>query len=230
MLSANRPPHPYGAGHVGTRRAGERELTWAWARPSCGGWRGTGWSSWSTVSTTTTSSLQRCARSRPTVAWLRPSPLMSPTPPRWNRSPRGVRRLGPIDILVVNATGPQPDIPLLETGWADHLVQLDYFVRSPVLLGRRVVPGMRARGHGRIVHIDSEVADRPPPSRSAYGPPRARRSGLDAVLGTRASRRWHHGERRRSRLRARGASRRHPSRRPRRLPGHRPRRPHGHTR
>lgn len=86
--------------------------------------------------------------------------------------------LGPIDILVVNATGPQPDIPLLETGWDDHLVQLDYFVRSPVLLGRQVVPGMRARGYGRIVHVDSEVADRPPPHRSAYSTAKSAQVGL----------------------------------------------------
>jgi 3-oxoacyl-[acyl-carrier protein] reductase len=86
--------------------------------------------------------------------------------------------LGPIDILVVNATGPQPDISLLETGWDDHLVQLDYFVRSPVLLGRRVVAGMRARGYGRIVHIDSEVADRPPPNRSAYSTAKSAQVGL----------------------------------------------------
>ena len=86
--------------------------------------------------------------------------------------------LGPIDILVVNATGPQPDIPLLETGWDDHLAQLDYFVRSPVLLGRHVVAGMQARGYGRIVHIDSEVADRPPPNRSAYAIAKSAQVGL----------------------------------------------------
>ena len=87
-------------------------------------------------------------------------------------------RLGPIDVLVVNATGPQPDIPLLATGWDDHLAQLDYFVRSPVLLGLHVVPGMQARGYGRIVHIDSEVADRPPPHRSAYATAKSAQLGL----------------------------------------------------
>jgi 3-oxoacyl-[acyl-carrier protein] reductase len=87
-------------------------------------------------------------------------------------------RLGPPGVLVVNATGPQPDIPLLETGWDDHLAQLDFFVRSPVLLGRHVVPGMQARGYGRIVHIDSEVADRPPPDRSAYATAKSAQVGL----------------------------------------------------
>jgi 3-oxoacyl-[acyl-carrier protein] reductase len=77
-------------------------------------------------------------------------------------------RLGPVDVLVVNATGPQPEAPLIEVSWEDHIAQLEFFVKSPVLLGRAVVPGMRARRWGRIIQIDSEVVDRPPPGRSAY--------------------------------------------------------------
>jgi len=76
--------------------------------------------------------------------------------------------LGPVSVLVLNATGPQPEAPLEDVEWHDHLAQLDLFVKSPVLLGRAVVPGMRERGWGRIVEIDSEVVDAPPPGRSAY--------------------------------------------------------------
>jgi 3-oxoacyl-[acyl-carrier protein] reductase len=76
--------------------------------------------------------------------------------------------LGQIDVLVLNATGPQPEAPVSDVGWEDHLAQLDFFVKSPVLLGRAVLPGMLANGTGRIIHIDSEVVDRPPPGRSAY--------------------------------------------------------------
>src|SRR6266704_6650008 len=54
-------------------------------------------------------------------------------------------RLGPVDVLVVNATGPQPEAPVTDVAWADHLAQLDFFVKSPVLLGRALLPGMRAR-------------------------------------------------------------------------------------
>jgi 3-oxoacyl-[acyl-carrier protein] reductase len=86
--------------------------------------------------------------------------------------------LGPIDVLVVNATGPQPNIALEDTTWRDHLDQLEFFVKSPVLLGLAVLPGMRERGWGRIVHIDSEVADRPPPHRSAYATAKAAQVGL----------------------------------------------------
>jgi 3-oxoacyl-[acyl-carrier protein] reductase len=88
------------------------------------------------------------------------------------------RSLGPIDVLVLNATGPQPEAPLADVGWDDHLAQLAFFVKSPVLLGRLVVPGMRARRWGRIVHIDSEVADRPPPGRSAYATAKSAQIGL----------------------------------------------------
>ena len=87
-------------------------------------------------------------------------------------------RLGPVDVLVVNATGPQPEGPVADVAWSDHLAQLDFFVKSPVLLGRAVLPGMRARRYGRIVHVDSEVADRPPPGRSAYATAKSAQVGL----------------------------------------------------
>jgi 3-oxoacyl-[acyl-carrier protein] reductase len=86
--------------------------------------------------------------------------------------------LGPPDVLVLNATGPQPEAPLADVAWADHLAQLAFFVKSPVLLGRAVVAGMRARRFGRIVHIDSEVAHRPPPGRSAYATAKSAQVGL----------------------------------------------------
>jgi 3-oxoacyl-[acyl-carrier protein] reductase len=85
---------------------------------------------------------------------------------------------GSIDVLVVNATGPQPDVFLAEVAWEDHLAQLDFFVKSPVLLGRAVIPRMRARHYGRIIQIDSEVADRPPPGRSAYATAKSAQIGL----------------------------------------------------
>jgi 3-oxoacyl-[acyl-carrier protein] reductase len=87
-------------------------------------------------------------------------------------------RLGPVQVLVLNATGPQPEAPLAEVGWPDHLAQLNFFVKSPVLLGRAVLPGMQASRFGRIVQIDSEVADRPPPGRSAYATAKSAQIGL----------------------------------------------------
>jgi 3-oxoacyl-[acyl-carrier protein] reductase len=87
-------------------------------------------------------------------------------------------RLGPVGVLVLNATGPQPTAPLADVAWPDHLAQLAFFVKSPVLVGRAVLPGMRAGRYGRIVHIDSEVADLPPPGSSHYAAAKSAQKGL----------------------------------------------------
>jgi 3-oxoacyl-[acyl-carrier protein] reductase len=84
--------------------------------------------------------------------------------------------LGPVDVLVLNATGPQPPAPLDDRGRHDEM--LAFFVHSPVLLGGAVLAGMRERGGGRIVHVDSEVSDKPPPGRSAYVTAKAAQLGL----------------------------------------------------
>ncbi len=65
--------------------------------------------------------------------------------------------LGPVDIVIVNATSPQPLKPIEEYDWAFHQQMLDFFVKSPYLLARRALPGMKERGHGRIINVTSEV-------------------------------------------------------------------------
>ena len=64
---------------------------------------------------------------------------------------------GGIDVLVVNATGPQPFLSIEEQTWDSYLDQLEFFVKSPLLLLKQVLPGMRERGFGRIINIGSEV-------------------------------------------------------------------------
>ena len=86
--------------------------------------------------------------------------------------------LGPVEVLILNATGPQPESPLTDVTWEAHLAQLDFFVKSPVLLGHAVLPTMQTSRFGRIVNIDSEVADRPPPGRSAYATAKSAQIGL----------------------------------------------------
>jgi 3-oxoacyl-[acyl-carrier protein] reductase len=86
--------------------------------------------------------------------------------------------LGPVDVLVLNATGPQPVIPLLDLTWDDVLDQLTFFVKSPLLLQQAVVPGMRERGWGRIVHIGSEVTDLAHPDMPAYVAAKAAQIGF----------------------------------------------------
>jgi 3-oxoacyl-[acyl-carrier protein] reductase len=65
--------------------------------------------------------------------------------------------LGSIDILVLNATGPQPMLSIEEQTWATCLDQLEFFVKSPLLLLKQVLPGMKRAGFGRVINIGSEV-------------------------------------------------------------------------
>jgi 3-oxoacyl-[acyl-carrier protein] reductase len=88
------------------------------------------------------------------------------------------RTLGPIDILVVNATGPQPPIPLEQLTWRDCLDQLEFFVKSPLLLVKSVVGSMKERGFGRIIQIGSEVLELGVPRASAYVSAKGAQLGL----------------------------------------------------
>lgn len=65
--------------------------------------------------------------------------------------------LGPVDIVVVNATPAQPLKPIEDYDWDFYQQMLDFFVKSPYLLARRLLPGMKARRHGRLINITSEV-------------------------------------------------------------------------
>ncbi|MFC7831075.1 SDR family NAD(P)-dependent oxidoreductase [Streptomyces sp. NPDC057375] len=87
-------------------------------------------------------------------------------------------RLGPVGILVVNATGPQPELDLEAVTWDDHLAQLAFFVKSPTLLMQAVVPTMREHGEGRIVQIGSDVLERTLPHMSAYTAAKAAQHSL----------------------------------------------------
>ena len=86
--------------------------------------------------------------------------------------------VGPVEVLVCNATGPQPPIPYEELSWADVLDQLAFFAKSPLLLTQAVLPGMRAAGWGRIVHVGSDITDRVPPDLAAYVTGKAAQLGL----------------------------------------------------
>jgi 3-oxoacyl-[acyl-carrier protein] reductase len=78
------------------------------------------------------------------------------------------RDLGPVDILIVNATPEQPQKPIEEYDWKFYQSMLDYFVKSPFLLARAVLPHMKARQWGRIINIGSEVFQIGRPNFSAY--------------------------------------------------------------
>ncbi|MFI0241052.1 SDR family NAD(P)-dependent oxidoreductase [Streptomyces sp. NPDC016845] len=90
-------------------------------------------------------------------------------------------RLGPVTTLVVNATGPQPEVDPTEVTWQDHLDQLTFFVKSPTLLMQAALPAMRERGGGRIVQIGSDVIERVLPDMSAYTAAKAAQHSLTEI-------------------------------------------------
>jgi 3-oxoacyl-[acyl-carrier protein] reductase len=98
-------------------------------------------------------------------------------------------RLGPVGVLVCNATGPQPAIPFEELSWTDLLDQLAFFVRSPLLLTQAVLPGMTAAGWGRIIHVGSDITDRVPPELAAYVAAKAAQLGLAGATAQHVARR-----------------------------------------
>ncbi|GAA1014502.1 3-oxoacyl-ACP reductase [Acrocarpospora pleiomorpha] len=86
--------------------------------------------------------------------------------------------LGPIAVVVNNATGPQPLIPVDQVTWEDHLKQLRFFVKAPLLILQAVLPDMRAAGTGRIINVGSEVVDLGNREMSAYVSAKAAMHGL----------------------------------------------------
>lgn len=77
-------------------------------------------------------------------------------------------RFGPVEIAAFNATGPQPLLGIEEQTWQAYLDQLEFFVKSPLLLLKQLLPAMKERGRGRIVQIGSEVVELGIPRFASY--------------------------------------------------------------
>jgi 3-oxoacyl-[acyl-carrier protein] reductase len=71
------------------------------------------------------------------------------------------RDLGPIDIYIANTGGPPPGVDPL--GFTDAQWEAAHrsLVISPMAILRRVLPGMRGRGFGRVVAVSSSAAIEP---------------------------------------------------------------------
>ena len=87
-------------------------------------------------------------------------------------------RFGPIDILVINATGPQPFVKIEDLTWQTCLDQLEFFVKSPVILTQAVLGKMKQKRRGRIIHIASEVFGKGVPQFSQYVAAKGAQLGL----------------------------------------------------
>jgi NAD(P)-dependent dehydrogenase (short-subunit alcohol dehydrogenase family) len=76
--------------------------------------------------------------------------------------------IGPVDLLVNNAGQFGPVGPLATTDPDEWWRALEVNLRGPLYCARAALPGMLARGHGRIVNVSSGVGFAAIPMLSAY--------------------------------------------------------------
>ena len=88
-----------------------------------------------------------------------------------------VQRLGKVDILVNNAGWniPQAIDEIRDDDW-NYLVELN--LNSVMALTRAIVPGMKQRGWGRVIHISSIMGLASTPKRNAYSATKAALIGM----------------------------------------------------
>ena len=92
--------------------------------------------------------------------------------------------LGPVDILVLNATPAQPQKPIEEYDWAFYQQMLDFFIKSPFLLTRACLPHMKSQRWGRIINIGSEVVARGVSPFTAYVAAKGGQNGFNRSLAS----------------------------------------------
>lgn len=93
-------------------------------------------------------------------------------------------QLGPVDILVPNATGPQPQLPIEDYTWEIYQEMVDFFIKSPFLLTQAVLPHLKRQQWGRIVNIGSEVYEVATPNFSAYVAAKGGQKGWTRSMAT----------------------------------------------
>ena len=91
--------------------------------------------------------------------------------------------VGPIDILVNNA-GIIRRIPMHEMAVADFREVIDIDLTAPFIVAKAVIPGMMARGHGKIINICSMMSELGRETVSAYA---AAKGGLKMLTRNIAS-------------------------------------------
>lgn len=97
-------------------------------------------------------------------------------------------QLGPIDIIVINATCDQPHKPIEEYDWDFFQSMVDFFIKSPYLLCRACLPHMKQQRWGRIINIGSEVVERGVPNFTAYVAAKGGQNGFHRSLAREVAR------------------------------------------
>jgi NAD(P)-dependent dehydrogenase (short-subunit alcohol dehydrogenase family) len=93
------------------------------------------------------------------------------------------RALGPVDLLVSNAGRVDSgEVPLAAADPADVWDVLTVNLLGPVLLANAVLPGMVARGGGRVLHVNSGFASRRGTAYTGYAVSKAALAKLTTML------------------------------------------------
>jgi 3-oxoacyl-[acyl-carrier protein] reductase len=94
-----------------------------------------------------------------------------------------IKKLGAIDVLVVNAGITGPNKPLVDYPTDAWRQVIDVNVNGVFYVNRAVVPHMIARGYGRIVMVASVAGKEGNPNASAYSASKAAVIGMTKSLG-----------------------------------------------
>jgi len=94
---------------------------------------------------------------------------------------RTIDRFGQVDILVTNTGGP-PVKRFMELSDESWLLGVESTLMNVVRLARMVIPGMRERRWGRIIHLTSLVAKQPVDELTISSTLRAGLSGLTKTM------------------------------------------------
>jgi 3-oxoacyl-[acyl-carrier protein] reductase len=97
-------------------------------------------------------------------------------------------QLGPIDIVVINATCDQPHKSIEEYDWDFFQSMVDFFIKSPYLLCRACLPHMKQQRWGRLINIGSEVVERGVPNFTAYVAAKGGQNGFHRSLAREVAR------------------------------------------
>jgi 3-oxoacyl-[acyl-carrier protein] reductase len=93
-------------------------------------------------------------------------------------------QLGPVDILVPNATCAQPMEPIEGYDWQAYQRMIDFFVKSPFLLTRACLPHMKRQRWGRIINICTTAFVAGKPIFSAYVAAKGGQVGMSRSLAS----------------------------------------------
>jgi NAD(P)-dependent dehydrogenase (short-subunit alcohol dehydrogenase family) len=101
-----------------------------------------------------------------------------------------VDRFGAIDVVVHVSGGFKGGISISETDLETWNFLINLNLSSAFLVARTVLPGMLARGHGKLIFISSKVGSQPAANEAAY---EASKGGLEILVRDLAEETRRHG-------------------------------------